>query len=119
MRLLAEAGIGRADAMMAITAEMIKQHAGRGRAKSEGLPLCHRAVNEPDAGPPMGTLGIDAYIQTPARTTVKLYLRHSVMSRAVGLFIGDAEAEVIKPRYFRPSPIAGKRVSDMISPKVR
>ena len=115
--LLAEAGIGRADAMMAITDDDKTNMLACVRAKSEGCPYVIALINDPTLVPLMEPLGIDAYIN-PRSTTVSSILRHIRHGRVRSVYsIGDAEAEVIEAEVLSTSPIAGKRVSDIDFPE--
>ena len=115
--LLAEAGIGRADAMMAITDDDKTNMLACVRAKSEGCPYVIALINDPTLVPLMEPLGIDAYIN-PRSTTVSSIPRPIRHGRVPSVYsIGDAEAEVIEAEVLSTSPIAGKRVSDIDFPE--
>ena len=73
--LLAEAGISRADAMLAITDDDKTNMLACVRAKSEGCAYVIALINDPTLVPLMAPLGIDAYIN-PRATTVSSILRH-------------------------------------------
>ena len=115
--LLAEAGIGRADAVLCVTDDDKTNLLAAVRAKSEGCPMAVALINDPTLTPLMGPLGIDAYIN-PRATTVSSILRHIRHGRVRGVYsIGDAEAEVIEAEVLSTSPIAGKRVRDIDFPE--
>jgi trk system potassium uptake protein TrkA len=115
--LLAEAGISRADAMMAVTDDDKTNMLAAVRAKSEGCPYTIALINDPTLVPLMGPLGIDAYIN-PRATTVSSILRHIRHGRVRGVYsIGDAEAEVIEAEVLSTSPIAGHKISDIDFPE--
>ncbi|WP_390914586.1 Trk system potassium transporter TrkA [Pseudosulfitobacter sp. SM2401] len=115
--LLAEAGIARADAMLAITDDDKTNMLAAVRAKSEGCPYAIALINDPTLVPLMGPLGIDAYIN-PRATTVSSILRHIRHGRVRAVYsIGDAEAEVIEAEVLSTSPMAGKRISDIGFPE--
>ncbi|MEO9652827.1 MAG: Trk system potassium transporter TrkA [Roseobacter sp.] len=115
--LLSEAGIARADAMLAITDDDKTNMLTCVRAKAEGCPYVIALVNDPTLVPLMEPLGIDAYIN-PRATTVSSILRHIRHGRVRAVYsIGDAEAEVIEAEVLSTSPLAGSRVSDIGFPE--
>jgi len=115
--LLAEAGIARADAMLAITDDDKTNMLACVRAKAEGCPYVIALINDPTLVPLMGPLGIDAYIN-PRATTVSSILRHIRHGRVRAVYsIGDAEAEVIEAEVLSTSPLAGSRISDIEFPE--
>ena len=115
--LLTEAGVSRADAMLAVTDDDKTNMLAAVRAKSEGCPYAIALINDPTLVPLMGPLGIDAYIN-PRATTVSSILRHIRHGRVRAVYsIGDAEAEVIEAEVLSTSPMAGKRISDIDFPE--
>jgi trk system potassium uptake protein TrkA len=115
--LLAEAGIARADAMLAVTDDDKTNMLAAVRAKAEGCPMAIALINDPTLVPLMGPLGIDAYIN-PRATTVSSILRHIRHGRVRGVYsIGDAEAEVIEAEVMSTSPMAGQRLRDIDFPE--
>ncbi len=115
--LLAEAGISRADAMLAITDDDKTNMLACVRAKSEGCDYVIALINDPTLVPLMSPLGIDAYIN-PRATTVSSILRHIRHGRVRAVYsIGDAEAEVIEAEVLSTSPLAGKRIADIDFPE--
>lgn len=115
--LLAEAGVSRADAMLAVTDDDKTNMLAAVRAKSEGCPYAIALINDPTLVPLMGPLGIDAYIN-PRATTVSSILRHIRHGRVRAVYsIGDAEAEVIEAEVLSTSPMAGKRISEIDFPE--
>src|SRR6056297_63007 len=115
--LLAEAGIDRADAMLALTDDDKTNMLAAVRAKSEGCPMAVALINDPTLVPLMGPLGIDAYIN-PRATTVSSILRHIRHGRVREVYsIGDAEAEVIEAEVLSTSPMAGQRLADIDFPE--
>ncbi|MEM9576827.1 MAG: Trk system potassium transporter TrkA [Pseudomonadota bacterium] len=115
--LLAEAGIARADAMLAVTDDDKTNMLACVRAKSEGCAYVIALVNDPTLVPLMTPLGIDAYIN-PRATTVSSILRHIRHGRVRAVYsIGDAEAEVIEAEVLSTSPLAGSRISDIEFPE--
>ncbi len=115
--LLAEAGISRADAMLAVTDDDKTNMLACVRAKAEGCPYVIALINDPTLVPLMNPLGIDAYIN-PRATTVSSILRHIRHGRVRAVYsIGDAEAEVIEAEVLSTSPISGKLVSEVDFPE--
>ena len=115
--LLTEAGVSRADAMLAVTDDDKTNMLAAVRAKSEGCPYAIALINDPTLVPLMGPLGIDAYIN-PRSTTVSSILRHIRHGRVRAVYsIGDAEAEVIEAEVLSTSYLAGKRISDIDFPE--
>ncbi|MEM9551531.1 MAG: Trk system potassium transporter TrkA [Pseudomonadota bacterium] len=115
--LLNEAGIGRADAMLAVTDDDKVNLLAAVRAKAEGCQMAVALVNDPTLVPLMEPLGIDAYIN-PRSTTVSSILRHIRHGRVREVYsIGDAEAEVIEAEVLSTSPLAGQRLRDIDFPE--
>lgn len=115
--LLQEAGISRADAMLAVTDDDKTNMLAAVRAKAEGCPMAIALINDPTLVPLMGPLGIDAYIN-PRATTVSSILRHIRHGRVRAVYsIGDAEAEVIEAQVMSTSPMAGQRLRDIDFPE--
>jgi trk system potassium uptake protein TrkA len=117
MELLKEAGIHRADAILAVTDDDKVNMLAAVRAKAAGCPMAICLVNDPSLVPLMEPLGVDAYIN-PRATTVSSILRHIRHGRVRGVYsVGDAEAEVIEAQVLSTSPIAGKAVRDIEFPE--
>ena len=115
--LLAEAGIDRADAVLAVTDDDKTNLLASVRAKQAGCPMTIALINDPTLLPLMEPLDIDAYIN-PRATTVSSILRHIRHGRVRGVYsIGDAEAEVIEAQILSTSPLAGKTIRDIDFPE--
>ncbi|MDC0737119.1 Trk system potassium transporter TrkA [Cognatishimia sp. SS12] len=115
--LLREAGIDRADAVLAVTDDDKTNILTAVRAKSQGCPLAIALINDPTLVPLMAPLGIDAYIN-PRATTVSSILRHIRHGRVSDVYsLGDAEAEIIEAEVLSTSPIAGQLVRDISFPE--
>ena len=115
--LLAEAGIARADAVLAVTDDDKTNLLAAVRAKSEGCPFAIALVNDPTLVPLLEPMGVDAYIN-PRATTVSSILRHIRQGRVRGVYsIGDAEAEVIEAQVMSTSSIAGAQIRDIDFPE--
>jgi trk system potassium uptake protein TrkA len=117
MELLAEAGIDRADAILAVTDDDKTNLLASVRAKQAGCPMAIALINDPTLLPLMEPLEIDAYIN-PRATTVSSILRHIRQGRVRGVYsIGEAEAEVIEAQILGTSPLAGKAIRDIDFPE--
>jgi trk system potassium uptake protein TrkA len=117
MELLAEAGVGRADAVLCVTDDDKTNLLAAVRAKSAGCAMAICLINDPTLGPLMAPLDIDAYIN-PRATTVSSILRHIRHGRVRGVYsIGNAEAEVIEAQVLSTSPIAGQTIRDVEFPE--
>ncbi|SDX49237.1 Trk system potassium transporter TrkA [Roseicitreum antarcticum] len=115
--LLREAGIERADAVLALTDDDKTNILVSVRAKALGCPLAISLVNDPTLVPLMGPLNIDAYIN-PRATTVSSILRHVRQGRVRAIYaIGDGEAEVIEAQVLSSSPMAGKLIREIDFPE--
>ena len=115
--LLSEAGVDRADAVLAVTDDDKVNLLTAVRAKSRGCQMAIALINDPTLVPLMGPLGIDAYIN-PRATTVSSILRHIRHGRVRDVYsIGDAEAEIIEAEVLSTSPIAGKQIRDIEFPE--
>ena len=115
--MLEEAGVARADAMLAVTDDDKTNMLAAVRAKSEGCPYVIALINDPTLVPMMVPLGIDAYIN-PRATTVSSILRHIRHGRVRSVYsIGDAEAEVIEAEVLSTSPLAGQRIGEIDFPE--
>ncbi len=115
--LLNEAGINRADAILAVTDDDKTNMLAAVRAKAEGCPFAIALINDPTLIPLMEPLGIDAYIN-PRATTVSSILRHIRHGRVRQVYsIGDAEAEVIEAEVLSTSNLAGSQIRDIDFPE--
>ncbi|MDV4144145.1 MULTISPECIES: Trk system potassium transporter TrkA [Shimia] len=115
--MLAEAGVDRADAVLAVTDDDKVNLLTAVRAKARGCPMAITLINDPTLVPLMSPLGIDAYIN-PRATTVSSILRHIRHGRVRDVYsIGDAEAEIIEAEVLSTSPISGKQVRDIDFPE--
>lgn len=117
MDLLMEAGIDRADAVLAVTDDDKTNLLVAVRAKSAGCPMAICLINDPSLVPLLGPLDIDAYIN-PRATTVSSILRHIRHGRVRAIYsIGDAEAEMIEAQVLSSSPMAGRQIRDIEFPE--
>ncbi|HEY9038028.1 MAG TPA: Trk system potassium transporter TrkA [Roseovarius sp.] len=115
--ILHEAGIARADAVLAVTDDDKTNLLAAVRAKSEGCPFAIALINDPTLIPLLEPIGVDAYIN-PRATTVSSILRHIRHGRVRGVYsIGDAEAEVIEAQVMSTSSLAGSMIRDIDFPE--
>ncbi len=115
--LLSEAGIERADAILAVTDDDKTNILASVRAKAAGCKMAICLINDPTLVPLMRTLDIDAYIN-PRSTTVSSILRHIRHGRVREVYsVGDAEAEVIEAQVLSTSPISGQAIRDIEFPE--
>lgn len=116
-QLLAEAGVERADAVLAVTDDDKTNMLAAVRAKAEGCPFAISLINDPTLVPLATPLGIDAYIN-PRATTVSSILRHIRHGRVQRVYsLGDAEAEIIQAEVLSTSPMAGQKLRDIDFPE--
>jgi len=117
MDILMEAGIDRADAVLAVTDDDKTNLLVAVRAKQAGCPMAIALVNDPTLVPLMGALDIDAFIN-PRATTVSSILRYIRHGRVRAIYsIGDGEAEMIEAQVLSTSPLAGKLIRDTEFPE--
>lgn len=117
MEILEEAGIEKADAVLAITDDDKTNLLVATRAKAAGCPMVVALVNDPTLTSLMVPLKIDAFVN-PRATTVSSILRHIRHGRVREVYsIGDAEAEVIEAQVLSPSPMADKLIRDIPFPE--
>lgn len=115
--ILAEAGIDKADAVLAVTDDDKVNLLVCVRAKAMGCKIAIALINDPSLAPLMDHLGIDAHIN-PRATTVSSILRHVRHGRVRSIYtIGDGEAEVIEAQVLSTSPMAGKTISEVDFPE--
>jgi trk system potassium uptake protein len=115
--LLKEAGITRADAVLAVTDDDKVNMLAAVRAKAAGCPMAICLINDTSLIPLMEPLQIDAHIN-PRATTVSSILRHIRHGRVRNVYsVGDAEAEVIEAQVLSTSPIAGHEIRDIEFPE--
>ncbi len=117
IEILKEAGISRADAILAVTDDYKVNLLASVRAKSAGSSMSICLVNDPSLVSLMEPLQVDAYIN-PRATTVSSILRHIRHGKVRNVYsVGDAEAEVIEAQVLSSSPIAGQRIRDTNLPE--
>ncbi len=115
--ILKEAGISRADAILAVTDDDKVNLLASVRGKAAGAHMAISLVNDPSLVSMMEPLSIDAYIN-PRATTVSSILRHIRHGKVRAVYsVGDAEAEVIEAQVLDTSPIAGQRIRDIDLPE--
>lgn len=117
MELLTEAGVEKADALLAVTDDDKTNLLAAVRAKQAGCSMTIALINDPTLIPLMEPLDIDAYIN-PRGTTVSSILRHIRHGRVRGVYsLGDAEAEIIEAQILSTSPLAGKQIREIDFPE--
>ena len=117
MDILLEAGIDRADAILAVTDDDKTNLLVAVRAKAAGCQMAIALINDPSLVSLMGPLNIDAYIN-PRATTVSSILRHIRHGRVRAIYsIGNTEAEVIEAQVLSTSPLAGQIIRDIPFPE--
>ena len=115
--ILAEAGIERADAILAVTDDEKTNLLASVRAKAAGCRMAIALINDPTLVPLLDPLDVDAWIN-PRSTTVSSILRHVRHGRVRDVYsIGDAEGEIIEAQVLGSSPIAGQTVRDVEFPE--
>jgi trk system potassium uptake protein len=115
--ILAEAGVDRADVLLAVTDDDKINLLASVRAKAMGCKMAIALINDPSLAPLMDHLGIDAYIN-PRATTVSSILRHVRHGRVRAIYaVGDGEAEVIEAQVLSTSSIAGRTIASADLPE--
>jgi trk system potassium uptake protein len=117
VEMLEEAGIDKADVLLAVTDDDKTNLLVAVRAKQAGCRMSIALVNDPTLVPLMGALDIDAYIN-PRATTVSSILRHIRHGRVRAIYsIGDAEAEMIEAQVLSTSPLSGRLIREIEFPE--
>ena len=115
--LMREAGVDKADAIVAVTDDDKTNLLACVRGKAEGAKLAIALINDPTMAQLMPALNIDAYIN-PRATTVSSILRHIRHGRVRALYsIGDSEAEIIEAQVLSTSPLAGNTIREIEFPE--
>ncbi len=115
--ILEEAGIARADAILAVTDDDKTNLLAAVRARAAGCPMSICLINDPSLSTLMEPLQIDAYIN-PRATTVSSILRHVRYGRLRSVYsIGDGEAELIEAEVRSTTGIAGQAIRDIDFPE--
>ena len=111
--ILEEAGIGDADALVAVTDDDRANLLSCALAHEAGCPIGIALAKDPLFERIAELLGVDALIN-PRATTVSSILRHVRRGKVRAVYsIGGGEAEVIEAQVMATSPIAGKRLRDI------
>lgn len=115
--VLEEAGIGEADALVALTDDDRANLLSCALAHDAGCPIGIALAKDPVFERISEPLGVDALIN-PRATTVSSILRHVRRGKVRAVYsVGGGEAEVIEAQVMATSPIAGKRLRDVSFPK--
>jgi len=114
--LLAEAGVGEADAILAVTDDDRTNLLASALARQAGCPISIALAKDTTFLRIAEPLGITALIN-PRATTVSGILRHVRRGKIRAVYsIGRGEGEVIEAQAMHTSPIAGRRLRDMNFP---
>ncbi|MCY4316057.1 MAG: Trk system potassium transporter TrkA [Roseovarius sp.] len=115
--ILKEAGVDRADALVAVTDDDKSNMLSSVRARTFGCPYTVSLINDPTLSQLMAPLGIDSYID-PKAITVGGILRRVRHGNVKSVYlIGDAEAEVMEVVVESESPIDGMAIKDIDFPE--
>lgn len=115
--LLAEAGVGEADAIVAVTDDDRTNLIACALAGQVGCPVSIALSKDPTFQRIAEPLGVNALIN-PRATTVSSILRHVRRGKVRAVYsIGRGEGEVIEAQVMATSPIAGKRLRDINFPQ--
>ena len=115
--LMAEAGVPKADAVVALTEDDRTNILAAVRAKQAGARMVVALVNDPTLLPLAASLGIDAQI-SPRAVTVSSILRLIRRGLVRDVYaLGDAEAELIEAQILPGSALAGVAVREMQLPR--
>jgi len=111
--ILAEANVGDADALVAVTDDDRTNLLACALAHEAGCPIGIALSKDPLFDRIAEPLGVDALIN-PRATTVSSILRHVRRGKVRAVYsVGGGEAEVIEAQVMATSPIAGKRLRDI------
>ena len=114
--IMEEAGIGEADALVALTDDDRANLLSCALAHEAGCPIGIALAKDPLFERIAEPLGVDALIN-PRSTTVSSILRHVRRGKVQAVYsVGGGEAEVIEAEVMATSPIAGKRLRDISFP---
>jgi trk system potassium uptake protein TrkA len=114
--MLAEAGAGEADAMLAVTDDDRTNLLACALANQAGCPISIALSKDNTFERIAEPLGVNALID-PRATTVSSILRHVRRGRVREVYsLGRGEGEVIEAQVMSTSPIAGKRLRDLNFP---
>lgn len=115
--LLAEAGIAKADAVLAVTDDDKVNMLACVRAHQLGARLTVALVNDPSLAQLVSAMPIDVHID-PRATTVSTILRHVRHGRVRDVrLIGEGEAELIEAQVLPSSGLAGRTLRDLQLPR--
>lgn len=115
--ILAEAGIAKADAVLAVTDDDKVNLLTCVRAHQLGARLTVTLVNDPSLAQLVAAMPIDVHID-PRATTVSTILRHVRHGRVRDVrLIGEGEAELIEAQVLPSSGLAGRSLRDLQLPR--
>lgn len=106
--ILREAGVGEAEAVVAITDNDQVNILASVVAKREGARRAMALINDPEYGPLSEAVGIDRYVD-PRATTISTILQHIRRGRIKGVYsLSDGAAELIDAIALETSPLVDK-----------
>lgn len=115
--ILAEAGIAKADAVLAVTDDDKVNLLACVRAHQLGARLTVALVNDPSLAHLVSAMPVDVHID-PRAMTVSTILRHVRHGRVRDVrLIGDGEAELIEAQVLPSSMLAGRSLRDLALPR--
>lgn len=116
MEILEEAGIGEADAIVALTDDDRTNLLSCALAGQAGCQISIALSKDPTFERIAEPLGVNAIIN-PRATTVSTILRHVRRGKIRAVYsVGAGEGEVIEAQVMATSPIAGKRIREINFP---
>ena len=114
--MLGEAGVGEADAILAVTDDDRTNLLASALATQEGCPISIALSKDTTFQRIAEPLGVTALVN-PRATTVSGILRHVRRGKIRAVYsIGRGEGEVIEAQVMHTSPIAGRRLRDLNFP---
>jgi trk system potassium uptake protein TrkA len=115
--VLREAGVGEAEAVVAITDNDQVNILASVVAKREGARRAMALINDPDYGPLSEAVGIDRYVD-PRATTISTILQHIRRGRIKGVYsLSDGAAELIDAIALETSPLVDKPLREAHLPE--
>ena len=110
--ILSEAGIGQADAIVAVTDDDRTNVLACALAMQAGCPISIALSKDQTFDSIAGPLGVNALVD-PRATTVSSILRHVRRGKVRAVYsLGRGDGEVIEAQVMATSPIAGKRIRE-------
>ncbi len=111
--IMLEAGIGEADAIVALTDDDRVNLLSSALAHEAGCPIGIALAKDPVYDRIANAMAVDALVN-PRATTVSSILRHVRRGKVRAVYsVGGGDAEVIEAQVMATSPIGGKRLRDI------